>query len=93
MPTLNALIVEGATSKTGQTRYVQLNSQALSVLRDWSNQSQGNLVFVSPRTGVRFNNIKKSWAGLRERAGIQDFRFHDLRHSFASKLVAGEVDL
>ena len=87
------LTIEGATSKSGQTRHVQLNSQAYTILHDWQQQSNGDYVFPSPRTGGRFNNIKKSWAGLRERAHIKDFRFHDLRHSFASKLVAAGVDL
>ena len=87
------LIVEGTTAKPGQTRHVQLNSQALNVLQDWSKQSSGEHVFPSPITGERFNNIKKSWEGLRNRAGLKDFRFHDLRHSFASKLVMAQVDL
>ena len=87
------LIIEGATSKSGQTRHVQLNSQACLILQDWHKQSKSDYVFPSPRTGERFNNIKKSWAGLLERAAIKSFRFHDLRHSFASKLVAAGVDL
>ena len=87
------LIVEGTTAKSGQTRHVHLNSQALDVLQDWSKQTSGEHVFASPISGGRFNNIKKSWEGLRSRAGLEDFRFHDLRHSFASKLVMAQVDL
>tara|TARA_R110002072_G_scaffold171703_7_gene325465 strand:+ start:175 stop:1413 length:1239 start_codon:yes stop_codon:yes gene_type:complete len=87
------LIVEGTTAKSGQTRHVQLNSQALQTLQDWNKQSNADYVFPSPRSGKRFNNIKKSWEGLRSHAGLEDFRFHDLRHSFASKLVMAKVDL
>lgn len=38
-------------------------------------------------------NINKSWEGLMESASLEGFRFHDLRHDFASKLVMAGVDL
>tara|TARA_B110000211_G_scaffold99095_1_gene115415 strand:+ start:115 stop:372 length:258 start_codon:yes stop_codon:yes gene_type:complete len=43
--------------------------------------------------GSIFGAIQQSWEGLRNRAKLNDFRFHDLRHSFASKLVMAQVDL
>jgi|TARA_B110000902_G_scaffold259465_1_gene330833 integrase len=87
------LTVEGQTAKSGQTRHVQLNSEALSVLKAWRGQTMKGFVFPSPITRGRFDNIKKSWNLLREQAGVPDFRFHDLRHTFASKLVMAGVDL
>ena len=89
------LTVEGLTSKTGQTRHVPLNDEALSVCLCWNaRESSGTqLVFPNPKTGQRFNNIKTSWSSLIERAEIENFRFHDLRHSFASKLVMKGVSL
>ena len=38
-------------------------------------------------------SIKSSFSSLLKRAGIKNFRFHDLRHTFASKLVMASVDL
>jgi len=38
-------------------------------------------------------NINKSWDGLVDAAKLSDFRFHDLRHHFASRLVMAGVDL
>ena len=45
------------------------------------------------KNGERYGNIRKSFEGARKRAGIVDFRFHDLRHTFASHLVMAGVDL
>jgi len=89
------LSVVGSLSKTGQTRHIALNQHAIDALREWRDIS-GNadgLVFVSHATGGVFNNTKKSWAALLERAKIKNFRWHDLRHDFASKLVMSGADL
>ena len=45
-------------------------------------------VFYNPKTLKPWNNVRKSWITLKKRAGIDlDFRIHDLRHSFACKLM------
>ncbi|MGO8841246.1 MAG: tyrosine-type recombinase/integrase [Methyloceanibacter sp.] len=87
------LTVNGATAKSGNTRHIPLNATAAAVLRDWWEQSSANgLVFPSP-SGARFDNVRKAWAGVLRRARIQRFRWHDLRHHFASTLVMRGVDL
>ena len=40
-----------------------------------------------------FNNISMSWGGRAKAALIKNFRFHDLRYDFSSKLVMAGVDL
>jgi integrase len=88
------LTVEGTTAKSGQTRHIPLNDEAYSTIKAWMNDldSKG-LVFPSPVTGGRMDNINTAWQGLIDKAGIKDFRFHDLRHDFASKLVMRGTDL
>lgn len=87
------LTVVGATAKSGKTRHIPLNDEAFTVLKKWHEQrDKSDLVFPS-RDGSRMDNIRSSWEGLMMAAKIENFRFHDLRHDFASKLVMAGVDL
>ncbi|MGB5830795.1 MAG: site-specific integrase [Thiohalocapsa sp.] len=88
------LTVRGEGAKSGKTRHIPLNTEAADVLRQWKDQTNGTsgLVFVG-KTGARFNNVKKAWAALLDAAGVTGFRWHDMRHHFASRLVQAGVDL
>jgi site-specific recombinase XerD len=44
-------------------------------------------IFANPKTGMAYNSFYYSWNAARYRAGLPEFRVHDLRHSFASFLV------
>jgi len=88
------LAVIGKTAKRLKTRYVPLNKEALGVLRGWQSQRPDSNGLVFPgKDGKSFNNTKKAWAGVLKVAQIKAFRWHDLRHHFASKLVMAAVDL
>jgi integrase len=87
------LTVLAAHAKSGKTRHVPLNSAAVDVLKRWGKLvEQKGLVFPSP-AGVQLKSIKTAWGKLMGDAKIKDFRFHDLRHDFASRLVMAGVDL
>ena len=84
--------VRAASAKSGQTRRIPLNSEAASVLTAWCKLATEDLVFPG-RDGARLTNVSKSWGGVVKLAKLVGFNFHDLRHSFASKLVQGGTDL
>jgi len=88
------LTVIAATAKSGQTRRIPLNNEALAVLTTWRDRQTdtSGLVF-SGADGARLTNITKSWNRVVKSAGVTGFHFHDLRHSFASKLVQAGVNL
>lgn len=87
------LIVRAAAAKGGRSRHIPLNTEAIEVIDAWSRTSDQKGRLFKGRLGDRFDNVKKSWGMILEKASIHDFRWHDLRHTFASKLVMAGVDL
>lgn len=86
------ILVRASLDKAKKGYHVPLSREASEVLRLWKRQTSGSgLVFK--HQGKRIKSIKTSWSGLMKRAGIQNFRYHDLRHSFASKLAMAGIDL
>ncbi|MBW7996793.1 MAG: site-specific integrase [Candidatus Glassbacteria bacterium] len=88
------ITVRGATAKSLRTRHVPLNGEAQHCLMNWKEQAidADGLVFPG-KDGKRFDNVNSSWRRILKSAGIRNFRWHDLRHDFASKLVMAGVDL
>lgn len=82
------LTVEGSTAKNVQTRHIPLNAEALEVLKHWKEQAPDSERVFPIDTG-----FKTAWAALLERAKITKFRWHDIRHHFASRLVQAGVPL
>ena len=50
-------------------------------------------VFPSPISNGPLTDVKKGFEAVLNDANIKGFRFHDLRHTFASRLVMAGVDI
>ena len=74
-------------SKTGP-RTVPLSPAAAKVFADLPRPTGNPWVIAGRNPGTRLAHIAYYWYRVRERAGLDDVRIHDLRHSFASRALA-----
>lgn len=87
------ITVVGEGAKTTETRHIPLNAEALATLEAWKKQgAPGGYVFPG-QDGERMTDVKTAWLELLKNAGVTDFRWHDMRHDFASRLVMAGVPL
>ena len=83
-------------TKNGERRSVSLSGLALELLTKISESKKGktNLLFASKKNnGKTPVDIRTAWEVALRKAGIADFRFHDLRHSAASYLAMNGATL
>lgn len=69
-------------------RTVPLSNAAVAVLRTLPRDGGNPWVIRGRRRGKRMKDIRDPWRVVRSRAGLDDVRLHDLRHSFASRALA-----
>ena len=79
--------IQLADSKTGP-RTISLSPPAVRVLAALPRPVGNPWVIAGAKPDTRLPHIAYYWYRLRKRAGLQDVRLHDLRHSFASRALA-----
>lgn len=79
-------------SKTGK-KTIPLGAPALDLLANVKGYASNPHVCPGFKAGKPLVNLTKPWYRIRERAGLEDVRIHDLRHSFAASAASGGVPL
>jgi integrase len=98
------LLAVRAKLKGGKMRYVPMPPELADELRRFMPQPANNILYIAgnnheqifpPKDGAKGERqrVEGSFEDLLERAEIQDFRFHDLRHTFASWYMMNGGDL
>jgi integrase len=81
-------------SKNGETRHVPMTSEVRSILSNRPRPlNSGRLVFPNSVGHPDHHWAQKAFPEAVEAARIEDFRFHDTRHTFASRLAMAGVDV
>jgi len=79
-------------TKNGESRAVPINAAVREVLGGIVRRLNSQYVFCNPK-GQPLKEIRHTFDSACRKAGIRDFRFHDLRHSAASFMAMGGVSL
>lgn len=82
-------------TKAGEARYVPMNNVVIQTLQSLPRMLHNPYVFYGRNPGEYLKNgIKNTdWKLYLKQAGIDNLKWHDLRHTFASRLVMHGVDL
>ena len=81
-------------TKSGRIRYVDMNEVLIAeILRLRKGRGKSEFVLTSPVTDKPFVDAGSAWGTACRRAGIKGLRFHDLRHTFATRLIERGVNL
>jgi integrase len=87
------ITVRAGYAKNGEARSVPMNQLLTDILKSVKlANDKGDQVFCS-REGTPYRSFRSAFERAVRKAEIKDFAFHDLRHTFASRLVMAGVDL
>ncbi len=79
-------------SKTGK-KLVYLSTAAVELLKNTPPVKDNPFVICGGKEGAHLINLQKPWRRVRAKAGLEDVRLHDLRHTFASIAASNGLSL
>jgi integrase len=89
--TLNVINVK--RTKSGKGRTVPMTQRVAEELKRLCEDSDSQYVFANPETGKAITDVKHSFTSAVSDAELKDLTFHDLRHTFGTRLAASGADV
>jgi len=86
-------IIPATRAKGKRDRVIPLNSVALAIINDVPRPLDSNELVFGNSGGGKWDRLRKHWLKAVTISKLENFRFHDLRHTYASRLVTSGVDL
>jgi len=92
------ITIKAESSKSGKRRMIPINDRLFGeLMKLWEiNQNRNDFVFLyqDPGTGKLrpVKTVRRAFVAACRRAGIKNLRFHDLRHTFGSRLISKGAD-
>ena len=78
-------------TKSGKSRRVPISKKFMDVLNELCRDTK--YVYVNPETQKTYNDIKNAFHTVLKKANIEHFRFHDLRHTAATRMLEKGADI
>jgi integrase len=85
--------IKATHTKTSRDRFVPMNDNVLAELLRLKENASSERVFANPSTGLPLTDVKTGFTEACRSAGIEDFWFHDLRHTFGTRAADGGAPL
>ena len=86
--------ISALNTKNGKKNTIPMSSKLRQILmKMYQVRNNNKYVFTNPYTGTKYNDIKKCFKTVCQLAGVKNLRFHDLRHTGATRMVAAGVPL
>ncbi len=80
-------------TKNGKRREIPIDNTLAEEFNSMPRGLESVYVFTDPRTGEPYKSVQTSFETALKKAEIRNFRFHDLRHTFASHMAMAGIDL
>lgn len=84
-------IIEILENKGNKHLKIPMNDTLRNMLISIKRESE--YVFLNPQTKKPYKDFRRLWNKAKNEAGITNFRFHDLRHTVATRLSANNIPL
>ena len=86
--------ISALNTKNGKKNTIPMSSKLRKTLLElYKIQNHNKYVFTNPYTGTKYTDIKKSFKTVCKLANVKNLRFHDLRHTGATRMVDAGVPL
>ena len=86
-------VIRVEKTKSGKIREVPINRTSYTLFLRMKKSNKSEYVFLNPDTGKPFKSIRHSFENACRRVGIQNLRFHDLRHTFSCRMIQKGCDV
>jgi len=87
------IVIPATRAKGKKERVIPLNKVVLSILYSLPRPSDRDALVFANKNGGTWDRMRKLWEKAIKSSGIKDFRFHDTRHTYASRMVSKGIDL